>query len=141
MNAPNSDKKPFNPEDTFKIIVDEHGLFNLKFFSVPNTKEANIAQAKELDRQTRAIFKQHEPTKMPVLVDGRLISNVKYMSSEAQQIYVVLMTHPQVKRMAFVGLNKWLKLMTSAFVKLINTWPETRWFDNMEEAHAWLEGL
>ena len=134
-------KNNLRSEDTFKITIDEHGMYNLQFFTVPNSKEENIAQAKELDRQTRAIFKEHEPKKMPVLVDGRLISNVTYMSSEAQQIYVVLMTHPQVKRMAFVGLNRWLKIMTSTFVKLINTWPETRWFNDIEEAHAWLEEL
>lgn len=141
MNKFMADKGKKDAEKTFTITIDEHGLFILTFFIVPVGKVENISQAKAIEEKTFKIFNQDPNHKFNVMVDAREISNVSYVSHESQQIYMGIMAQNQIQKLAFVGFGRWLKIMTSTFAKLVTKWPETRWFDEIEKAHAWLEEL
>jgi hypothetical protein len=75
-----------------------------------------------------------------MLVDLLSIGKSGYASSKARSKYVQMSSSAKVLRFAIVGGNVLIRTMAGFIIRAAGRGDSVRWFDDREEALAWLDG-
>ena len=65
--------------------------------------------------------------------------SARFLTPEAKQIYVDLVSLERMVKMAFVVPSKFARMLTGFFAQMSHKWGKTKWFTDEEEAQKWLD--
>jgi hypothetical protein len=113
----------------------------MRFMELSMDPIVSTAQAVELEERILELNGNNPGIVLHFLVDGSRVSNSQFISPAARRIYKRLYSLPQAGNIAFVGLGRWLKLLTVIFSQVVRRRYRTQWFTTEAEALAWLKEL
>ena len=111
----------------------------LRFHKLEKDPEASARQAQEFEKMIVDLYAGDPGVIFDYLIDGSRVSNSTSISPKARKFYRRVYSMPQTGRIAYVGLGKWLQLMTGIFSHVVNRKYPTQWFNNDADALAWLK--
>jgi len=123
---------------TFKLFWDENGILNLTIFNESSDKEESVLVAKLITSAVENIFNQNPSKTVNVLLDLTSLKTLKVPpSSKARGIYVNLLHHNRINKIAIAGTSHFhvsiaKSLFTLAGKKKVND------FIIQKEAISWL---
>ncbi len=123
------------------IILEEikpHTM-GLRFHKLEEDPEESARQAQEFEKMISDLYASEPGAIFDYLIDGSRVSNSTSISPKARKFYRRVYSMPQTGRIAYVGLGKWLQLMTGIFSHVVNRKYPTQWFDTAEDALGWLK--
>ncbi|MEX1997278.1 MAG: STAS/SEC14 domain-containing protein [Candidatus Andersenbacteria bacterium] len=126
------------PETTFSLSVDDHNIIHLAFLHLPEKIADHKPQAEAVRKRVVKLLQKNPQQQHDVLVDSSAVRHTPFLSMDAQAIYLDLMKQPQIKRLAFVAYGRFLKIMTSVFTQFTGKGSSVKWFDDKDQALAWL---
>lgn len=123
---------------TFKVSVDERGILNLVFWRA-ELDENNTRQAELVRNDVLHVFAADKDKQYNALVDITPIGAEGAVSEDGKKIYKDLARHPQLKRIALVGVTDITSKVLGFILILMKVFSrKMSWFPNKEEALSWL---
>lgn len=123
---------------TFKVFVDEKGVLNLIFFRA-ELDENNTRQAELVRNDILHVFALDRGRQYNALVDITPIGAEGAVSEDGKKIYKDLAHHPQLKKIALVGVTDITSKVLGFVLILMKVFSrKMSWFPNKEEASSWL---
>jgi hypothetical protein len=115
------------------------GTILLRFNDLERDPARSAQQADELEKRILAMYSVNPGIIFDYVVDASQVSSANFISAPARRLYMRAYKLPQTGRVAYVGLGRWLTLMTSIFTHLSSRTYPTQWFKTETEALAWLK--
>lgn len=127
--------------EKFNVSLDKDGIINLTFLVEELEAEAGTRLAELVRRDSLEIFNKNPDKIYDVIVDlSPLGENVSYSSKETRKIYAGLVSHKQIKNIAFAGPNNiFYKTVVSLIYLATGGNKKAKWFPDREQALSWLK--
>ena len=120
------------PQSNNKVFVDI-------FYPRANVnEEENIAETSWLRDEFSKLEKKYPGKKFLFLLDLTKPGNAELIADESMEIYVNLLKHPSIIRVATFGQTRWYSIIINIMVKLSKTYGKLRYFSDREKAYEWL---
>jgi hypothetical protein len=97
------------------------------------TRQAKLAQAEILK-----YFKSQPSKQLNGLVNLLSLADARFLTNEAKNTYISLISLKQLNKMAFVVPNNFSRMLTSLFTQFSGKWGHVKWFTDEKEANIWL---
>ena len=97
------------------------------------TRQAKLAQT-EIIKHFNAKPDKH----FNGLVNLLSLADARFLTNQAKNIYISLVSLKQLDKMAFVVPNNFSRTLTSLFTQFSGKWGHVKWFTNEKEALHWL---
>lgn len=97
------------------------------------TRQAELSQAAILKH-----FNAKPDEHFNGLVNLLSLADARFLTNQAKNIYISLISLKQLGKMAFVVPNNFSRTLTSLFTQLSGKWGHVKWFADDKEAYAWL---
>lgn len=120
---------------TFSVTLVDPSIVLVEFLAMVGQAES-VRQAQLVRFEVEEIITKHSGGTFDALVVP--FSGTRFLSEEAKGVYVNLMKHPQLGRLAVVVDNKILKLMTSVLAQFGGKLSGIKWFSSKVQALQWL---
>lgn len=123
---------------TFHVGMDSPDVILIRFFAWEMTEDNSTRQAEMVQKAVYDIYAANPNKKFQGLVDMLPVSNVRYVSDGAKQVYIQMMKRPELQRIAMVAESTFLRVLTGVMTQLSSDWANVKWFGSLDEARAWL---
>lgn len=119
--------------------MDSPDVILIRFFAREAAEENSTRQAELVQKAVYDIYAAQPNKKFQGLVDMLPVSNVRYLSDGAKQVYIQMMKRPELQRMAMVAESAFLRVLTGVMTQLSSDWANVKWFSSLDEARGWLK--
>jgi hypothetical protein len=123
---------------TYSVNIGPDEVLELIFISPTLDAEDNLRRAELFSLDTHKIIDQAPDKYFKVLVDLSPLGKAGRITPKARKVYAQVMAVPQLKKIAFVGANTFLRVMVGFLAKAARIEKIFGWFSDINEARAWL---